>query len=116
MTVFQTVRRAVRRSVRFAAQAPAAMLKMLIRGYQLTISPMLGPRCRFYPSCSDYAIEAIDRHGGLSGLRLALWRLLRCQPWDAGGIDEVPANVRPLSRFSRGRWPEALRESDAGKL
>jgi uncharacterized protein len=115
MTVFQTVRMSMRRPARIAGRAAAAALKTLIRGYQLTLSPMLGPRCRFYPSCSDYAIEAIDRHGGLTGLRLAIWRLLRCQPWNSGGIDEVPANVRPLSRFSRGRWPNALRESEAGK-
>lgn len=61
-----------------------------IRGYQLLISPLLGPRCRFYPSCSHYAIEAIQRHGVLRGGGLALKRLSRCHPLNAGGFDAVP--------------------------
>lgn len=64
-----------------------------IRGYQLTLSPLLGPRCRFYPSCSHYAIEAIQRHGALRGGGLALKRLSRCHPLNAGGVDPVPEKI-----------------------
>ncbi len=67
------------------------VLKYLIRGYQLAISPFLGPRCRFYPSCSHYAIEAIETHGALRGVWLTLKRISRCHPWHEGGFDPVPA-------------------------
>lgn len=60
-----------------------------IRLYQLAISPMFGERCRYYPSCSDYAVQAITRFGILRGLVLAGWRLLRCNPWSRGGPDPV---------------------------
>jgi putative membrane protein insertion efficiency factor len=63
---------------------------ILIRVYQLTLSPMLGARCRFYPSCSCYAHEAIERHGALAGTWLAAKRLARCHPLSAGGYDPVP--------------------------
>lgn len=62
----------------------------IIRIYQRFISPMLGPMCRFYPSCSNYAIEAIEVHGLIKGWGLALWRILRCQPLCKGGFDPVP--------------------------
>jgi putative membrane protein insertion efficiency factor len=67
------------------------VLKVLIRGYQLVISPLIGPRCRFYPSCSHYAIEAIETHGALRGVWLTLKRISRCHPWHEGGFDPVPA-------------------------
>ena len=66
------------------------VLKYLIRGYQLAISPLLGPRCRFYPSCSHYAIEAIETHGALRGVWLTIKRISRCHPWHEGGFDPVP--------------------------
>ncbi|TIH10456.1 membrane protein insertion efficiency factor YidD [Pseudomonas leptonychotis] len=62
----------------------------VVRLYQYLISPLLGAPCRFHPSCSHYAIEAIERHGALRGSWLALRRLLRCQPWYPGGYDPVP--------------------------
>jgi uncharacterized protein len=62
----------------------------LIRVYQYLISPLLGPRCRFYPTCSHYAVEAIEVHGVARGSYLALRRVLRCHPWHPGGIDPVP--------------------------
>jgi putative membrane protein insertion efficiency factor len=62
----------------------------LIRLYQWTVSPLLGPRCRFYPSCSNYALEAVRRFGAVRGSWLGLLRLLRCHPWQAGGYDPVP--------------------------
>jgi uncharacterized protein len=60
-----------------------------IRLYQHVISPMVGQRCRYYPSCSEYAVQAIQRFGILRGLVLAAWRLLRCNPWSHGGFDPV---------------------------
>lgn len=65
-------------------------LLLLIRVYQLAISPMLGSRCRFHPSCSDYAMEALRVHGLLKGLWLAVRRVGRCHPWHPGGYDPVP--------------------------
>lgn len=64
-----------------------------IRSYQLLISPLLGPRCRFYPSCSSYAIEAIDRFGVIQGGGLALRRIGRCHPLHPGGVDPVPEKL-----------------------
>jgi putative membrane protein insertion efficiency factor len=60
-----------------------------IRLYQWLISPMLGQRCKYYPSCSEYAVQAITQFGILRGLVLAGWRLLRCNPWSRGGLDPV---------------------------
>jgi putative membrane protein insertion efficiency factor len=60
-----------------------------IRAYQLLLSPMVGQRCRYYPSCSEYAAQAIQGYGILRGLVLAGWRLLRCNPWSRGGFDPV---------------------------
>jgi putative membrane protein insertion efficiency factor len=67
------------------------LLTLLLRFYQLAISPMLGPRCRFYPSCSNYALEAIRLHGAARGGWLAARRVCRCHPWNPGGFDPVPA-------------------------
>lgn len=68
----------------------ASVFQLLIRGYQRVISPHLRPRCRFYPSCSAYAHEAIGRHGSWRGLYLATKRILRCHPFHPGGYDPVP--------------------------
>jgi len=61
----------------------------LIRFYQLTISPWLGPKCRFYPSCSNYFIDALQKKGLIKGTALGIWRILRCQPFNRGGYDPV---------------------------
>ena len=66
------------------------LITALIRVYQYTLSPLLGPSCRFYPSCSEYAHQAITRHGPLRGLVLAVKRILRCHPFHPGGVDPVP--------------------------
>jgi uncharacterized protein len=66
------------------------VLKILIRAYQLALSPLIGPCCRFYPSCSQYGIEAIETHGSLRGTWLTLKRISRCHPWHEGGFDPVP--------------------------
>ena len=66
------------------------VLKFLIRAYQVALSPLLGQNCRFYPSCSHYAIEAIEEHGALRGAWLSVKRISRCHPWHEGGFDPVP--------------------------
>jgi putative membrane protein insertion efficiency factor len=70
------------RTLRAAVTAP-------IRLYQRTISPGLVPRCKYHPSCSEYAVEAVQHYGILRGVVLAAWRLLRCNPWSHGGVDFV---------------------------
>lgn len=68
----------------------SAILIFFLHAYRLLISPLLGPRCRFYPSCSAYALQAIRRYGAIHGSWLALKRLAKCHPWHAGGVDPVP--------------------------
>ncbi|MFP4346918.1 MAG: membrane protein insertion efficiency factor YidD [Desulfococcaceae bacterium] len=65
-------------------------LLLLIRLYQYGLSPVLGPSCRFYPTCSRYAYQAISQYGVMKGLSLSLKRLVRCHPWNPGGYDPVP--------------------------
>ena len=70
---------------------PAARLLALpVRAYRLILSPWLGMHCRYHPTCSAYALEALDRHGAVRGGRLALARVLRCHPWGGAGVDDVP--------------------------
>lgn len=64
----------------------------LIRLYRLLLSPFIGQHCRFHPSCSEYAITAVGRHGAIKGSWLALRRLSKCHPWHDGGLDPVPEN------------------------
>ena len=73
---------------------PRRWLAALVRGYQVLISPLLGPRCRFYPGCSHYAIEAIERHGAIRGGWLAARRIMRCHPLNEGGLDPVPERTQ----------------------
>jgi putative membrane protein insertion efficiency factor len=70
------------------------VVKSLIRLYQFVLSPVLGNNCRFHPSCSRYAIEAIDVHGVIRGSWIAVRRLARCHPWHPGGVDPVPPDRR----------------------
>ena len=67
-----------------------SLLLSLLRAYQLLLRPALPPSCRFHPSCSDYARQAVARFGAARGLTLAAWRLARCQPLSSGGLDAVP--------------------------
>lgn len=67
----------------------------LVGVYRWTVSPLLGARCKYHPSCSQYAIDAYRAHGFVRGTALSLWRLVRCNPWSHGGVDYVPA--RPSS-------------------
>ena len=66
------------------------VLIALLRVYQVVVSPLVGPRCKYYPSCSSYAIEAVRVHGALRGAGMAAWRVLRCNPLSNGGLDPVP--------------------------
>ncbi|MDD4311317.1 MAG: membrane protein insertion efficiency factor YidD [Eubacteriales bacterium] len=66
------------------------ILIAIVRGYKKYISPLLPPSCRFTPTCSEYAMEAISKHGAWKGSWLALWRILRCNPFCKGGYDPVP--------------------------
>lgn len=68
----------------------ARLLHYIIRAYQLTLSPVLGPACRYYPSCSEYTLQAIDRHGPVRGVFLGFKRVMRCHPFSTGGVDPVP--------------------------
>ena len=73
-----------------------------IKLYQKTVSPLTGSRCKYYPSCSEYAVQAVSKFGILRGLVLAGWRLLRCNPWSHGGFDPVEDQ-----RLFRSRTPAA---------
>ncbi|GGC01160.1 hypothetical protein GCM10010972_12480 [Cellulomonas carbonis] len=77
-------------ALRLVRRLPQLILVGLLRVYQAVVSPMTGPTCRYYPSCSSYALIAVRRHGALRGTWLAVRRLLRCHPWAAGGVDDVP--------------------------
>jgi len=85
------------------ATVASATLRGVVRAYQLLISPILPPSCRYLPSCSDYAIEALAKHGALCGSGLALRRLARCHPWGGSGYDPVPPRKSDLKAAERGR-------------
>ena len=68
---------------------PRRILAGAIRAYQRLVSPMLPPSCRYWPSCSQYTVDAVEKHGVLKGGLMGAWRILRCNPWSKGGIDPV---------------------------
>jgi hypothetical protein len=80
----------VRKAAEAASRGVVAVLVLLVRLYQGAVSPLVGPCCKHSPSCSEYAVEALTRHGMIKGLVLAGWRVLRCNPWSGGGVDPVP--------------------------
>jgi uncharacterized protein len=94
--------------------SPAArLLVLLLTGYRLFVSPLLGQRCRFYPSCSAYALEAVQVHGALRGSWLAVRRLSRCHPFHAGGLDPVPPRAdRPAPDAAEAVTPGAPRRPE----
>lgn len=95
-----------------AAAWPQRALIALVRLYRLLFSAWLGGQCRFVPSCSAYAIEALQRHGAVRGVWLTTGRLLRCHPWCAGGCDPVPQGTPALFRhLVKGPHDEAGRTS-----
>jgi putative membrane protein insertion efficiency factor len=71
---------------------------LLIKIYQKTLSPMFGDRCKYFPSCSHYAVDAFVEHGAIKGLALTAWRLLRCNPWSHGGVDYVSTAEKSSTR------------------
>ena len=77
-------------AARTATTVPARALLALVRGYRLVISPLIGPRCRYLPTCSEYALEALEVHGALRGGWLTLRRIGRCHPFGGSGLDPVP--------------------------
>lgn len=81
------------------------LVKISIYGYRIMLAPVLGSRnvCRFHPSCSEYAIQAFDRHGFLKGLVLSAIRLSKCHPWHPGGYDPVPEEF-PVFRIGEKEW------------
>jgi uncharacterized protein len=84
---------------------PRQGLQALVRGYRFWFKPWLGNACRFEPSCSSYALQALQRHGAVAGTALTGWRLLRCQPWCEGGCDPVPAQLfGPRQHAVAGRF------------
>lgn len=94
----------MRQGLRVVGAPIRILLVLLLKGYRRLVSPLLGERCRFHPSCSAYALEAVQRHGVVKGLLLGAWRVGRCSPLSGGGPDPVPGP---------GRWrPDHV--SDAG--
>jgi uncharacterized protein len=87
--------------VKRAIRLPQAMLMGLVRAYRLLLSPWLGSACRFTPTCSAYALDALAQHGAAAGSYLTLARLARCQPWCDGGHDPVPAQLHAPKLLSR---------------
>ena len=114
MTISAARGAAHRSATGLPARLPARLIVRLIRGYQTAISPGLGPACRYLPTCSDYALQAIERHGVVRGGAMSVWRLLRCNPFSAGGYDppsdpahaESDAEPRPAGQTSprASRW------------
>lgn len=79
---------------------PRNVAVLILRGYRVAISPLYGDVCRYYPSCSHYALQAIQTHGLLRGIGLGSVRIARCHPWAAGGVDDVPAARRERYRLT----------------
>jgi putative membrane protein insertion efficiency factor len=75
------------KALHWVVRVPSRLLILFVRGYQVTLSPLLGNRCRFHPSCSQYFIEAVRKYGAIRGAAKGLWRLARCHPFNPGGYD-----------------------------
>ena len=87
----------LRRALTFVMLVPRNVCVVILRAYRAVISPLYGDVCRYYPSCSAYALGAIQQHGVIKGVGLGAWRIARCHPWAKGGVDDVPER-RPSSR------------------
>ncbi|MGW9631899.1 membrane protein insertion efficiency factor YidD [Agromyces sp. NPDC055520] len=88
----------------FAALIPRNLGVLLLRGYRAAISPLYGDVCRYYPSCSAYGLGSVQQRGLLVGSALTAWRILRCNPWTDGGIDDVRAARHSRYRITRFGW------------
>lgn len=80
---------------RWIVRIPAQLAIALVRGYQIFVSPLTPPSCKYYPCCSSYSVTALRRFGLVRGVALTAWRLARCNPWSSGGVDDVPETWRP---------------------
>lgn len=99
--------------MRWLRNLPKSALKALIRAYSYAISPLLGANCRFHPTCSAYAIAAIDQHGAIKGGILSFQRLLKCHPWHRGAmVDPVPAAIDRASLIGYKRAEHSKEEKD----
>ncbi|GAA1350048.1 membrane protein insertion efficiency factor YidD [Falsarthrobacter nasiphocae] len=99
------LRRSTVRAARFVVDLPRLVLIGLLKAYRAVISPLYGPVCRFYPSCTAYALEAVTVHGAVKGSGLTAWRVLRCNPFNPGGVDHVPRGTR---RWTREKLPRIV--------
>lgn len=79
---------------------PRNVLIAALLAYRRLVSPMYGDVCRYHPSCSRYALEAVQQSGAVAGSVLAAWRVLRCNPWSRGGVDDPPARLNPAYRIT----------------
>ena len=77
----------IKRIFHYLLRLPGAVLVLLVRAYQLLISPWLGPRCRYVPTCSEYFVLAVEKYGAIKGTCKGVWRVCRCHPWSKGGYD-----------------------------
>lgn len=93
---------------------PARLLATIARGYQLVVSPWFAASCKYYPSCSSYAMTSLRRHGALRGMLLGSWRLLRCNPWSDGGVDYPPAAGAPMPWSGQARTARSLGQATCG--
>ncbi len=84
------------------------ILITLINVYKRYISPYKGTKCPYFPSCSDYAITAIKRHGAFKGFLLSVWRIMRCNPFSKGGVDEVPMKLSDIYLYRRSKQPFSI--------
>lgn len=82
------------RGLRWVVGLPARGAVALVRGYQILLSPLTPPSCKYYPCCSSYSVTALRRFGLVRGVTLTAWRLARCNPWSHGGVDDVPVTFR----------------------
>lgn len=80
------------------------VIAAFIRAWRKLISPLYGDVCKFYPTCSEYGLEAVELHGAIKGSALALGRIARCHPWSAGGYDPVPGSQRATSLAEDAPW------------
>jgi uncharacterized protein len=88
-------------AITFLVLLPRNVCVLILRIYRAVISPLYGEVCRYYPSCSAYALQAIQRHGVIHGMWLGTRRIARCHPWALGGVDDVPERVRNKYRVTR---------------
>ena len=89
------------------------LLTKMVRAYQLIVSPWFAPTCRYYPSCSQYAIDALREHGPARGTMLTGWRLLRCNPWSKGGVDHVPPRKAAAPEAGPGERRDSTGEGES---